>query len=297
MTVDVTTFSSRLPRRGETIIGDDVTLVLGGKGANQAVAAARAGACAHLVGCIGTDAFQSLVLDALKADGVLTQHLRIVDGATGIAHIRVDGTGENDIVIVPKANSLLSINQITTAIAEIAPTASVMLAQLEIPWPIVLRAIQLAKSAGLLIVLDPAPAPLDALPEMVWALVDIVTPNEIEATAITGIRVTDAESAGEAGRWFLARGTTVVLITLASAGAVLVTAGGSVTFEVFPVDAVDTTAAGDTFAGYLGAGLAEGKPLEETIRVAMAAGALTVTRRGASPSIPFRSEVDGLLAL
>ncbi|GAB2825884.1 ribokinase [Alpinimonas psychrophila] len=295
ITADVTTFSPRLPRRGETIFGDDVTLVLGGKGANQAVAASRAGAGVELVGCVGTDAFQALVLDGLSADGVVTEHLRIVEGATGVAHIRVDDTGENDIVIVPKANSSLSIEQVTAALGDIGPTAAVLLTQLEVPAPVVLHAIRLARSAGLITVLDPAPAPVIPLSDEVWASVDIVTPNETEAATITGTAVTDAASATRAGQWFLDRGTRAALITLASAGAVLVTADGSSVFAALTVTAIDTTAAGDAFAGYLGAGLARGDSLDVALRSAMAAGALAVTRRGASPSLPFRAEVDDLL--
>jgi ribokinase len=296
ITADVTTFSSRLPQRGETILGDDVTLVLGGKGANQAVAAARAEARVQLVGCVGTDAFQTLVLDGLRDDSVGIDHLRLVTGATGVAHIRVDDTGENDIVIVPKANFLLSSEQVTTAVNELAPTSAVMLAQLEVPADVVFDALQLGRAAGLITVLDPAPAPVTALADEVWASVDIVTPNETEATSITGISVTDVDSAIDAGRWFLERGTSAALITLASAGAVLVTSEGSVTFAAFPVTAVDTTAAGDAFAGYLGAGLARGESLHTSVSAAMAAGALAVTRRGASPSLPYRAEVDQLSA-
>ena len=296
ITADVTTFSTRLPRRGETIFGDDVTLVLGGKGANQAVAAARAGARVQLVGCVGTDAFQALVLDGLKSDGVVTEHLRIIEGATGVAHIRVDDTGENDIVIVPKANSSLSIEQVSVALEEITPTSAVLLAQLEVPAPVVLQAIKLARSAGLITVLDPAPAPVIPLPVEMWSSVDIATPNEIEATTITGIEVTDVASAIAAGQWFVDRGTCAALITLASAGAVLVTADGSSTFDALPVTAVDTTAAGDAFAGFLGAGLARGDSLDVALHSALAAGALAVTRRGASPSLPLRTEVDELLA-
>jgi ribokinase len=296
ISADVTTFSTRLPQRGETIMGDDVTLVLGGKGANQAVAAARAEARVQLVGCVGTDAFQSLVLGGLRDDSVGIDHLRCVAGATGVAHIRVDDSGENDIVIVPKANSILGTEQVTTAVAELAATSAVMLTQLEVPAEVVFHALKLARAAGLITVLDPAPAPVIALANAVWATVDIVTPNETEATSITGITVRDVDSAIAAGRWFLERGTTAALITLASAGAVLVSGEGTMTFGAFTVQAVDTTAAGDAFAGYLGAGLARGESLETAVSIGMAAGALTVTRRGASPSLPYRAEVDQLLA-
>jgi ribokinase len=294
VTVDVTTFSARLPRRGETILGDDVTLVLGGKGANQAVAAARAGAHSAFVGCVGSDAFQILVLDGLRAEGVELDHLRVMPGTTGVAHIRVDSSGENDIVIVPKANALLGLEQVSDAIQTLAPTSSVLLTQLEIPVETAMHAIGQARAAGLIVVLDPAPA--TTLPDEIWMSVDIVTPNETEASMLTGIAVTDVESAMGAAKWFLDRGTRAALITLASAGAVLVTAFGSTTFDAIPVEVIDTTAAGDAFTGYLGAALAAGDSLEGSVTRAMAAGALTVTRRGASPSLPFKGEVDDLLA-
>ena len=293
VTVDVTTFSARLPLRGETILGDDVTLVLGGKGANQAVAAARAGARSALVGCVGSDVFQSLVLDGLRAEGIELQHVRVMPGATGVAQIRVDASGENDIVIVPKANALLDLEHVSEAIQALAPTSSVMLTQLEIPLPTAVHAIRRAREAGLIVILDPAPAA--TLPDEIWASIDIVTPNETEASAITGVTVTDAESAAEAARWFLDRGTRIAVITLAAAGAILVTADGSKTFEAVRVEAIDTTAAGDAFAGYLGASLAAGDSLEASIIRAMAAGALAVTRRGASPSLPFTADVDALV--
>lgn len=293
VTVDVTTFSTRLPLRGETILGDDVTLVLGGKGANQAVAAARAGARSALVGCVGSDAFQSLVLEGLRSEGIELDHVRVMPGATGVAQIRVDASGENDIVIVPKANALLDLDHVSEAIHALAPTSSVMLTQLEIPLSIAMHAIRGARAAGLIVILDPAPAA--TLPDEIWASIDIVTPNETEASAITGVTVTDAESAAMAARWFLDRGTRTAVITLAAAGAVLVAADGSTIFEAVRVEAIDTTAAGDAFAGYLGAALAAGDSLETSIVRAMTAGAIAVTRRGASPSLPFAAEVDALV--
>ncbi|GHD44535.1 ribokinase [Mycetocola manganoxydans] len=294
ITADLTTFSSRLPARGETILGDDFTLVLGGKGANQAVAAGLAGGNAHMVGCVGTDLFSELVTGGLRDAGVHIDHVRTVPGPTGIAHIRVDDSGENDIVMVPLANSSLSEEQIDTAFDELGATCRVLLTQLEIPWALTQYAIRKANAAGLTVVLDPAPAA--TLDEAIWPLVDIVTPNETEASILTGIAVVDEASAIEAGRWFTARGATSALITMAAAGAVLVTADAVEHFDSIQVDAVDTTAAGDAFAGYLGASLADGYDVTDAIRRAIAAGALTVTRRGASPSLPHRTEVDALAA-
>jgi len=294
ITADVTAFSDRLPEPGETLLGTGVTLALGGKGANQAVAAALAGANSYLVGCVGTDAFRSLVIDGLVGFGVDISEVRDVNDSTGVAHIRVDASGENDIVIVPMANSHLSTGQVDAAFRALAGRASVLLTQLEVPTSVAMHAIRAGSAAGLTVLLDPAPAA--ALDPDIWPFVDIVTPNETEARILTGISVVDLASAVEAGRWFCARGVRSALITLASAGAVLVTADDVLHFAAFPVTAVDTTAAGDAFAGYLGAGLAEGLGLADAVRHAMAAGALAVTRPGASPSLPSRSDVDQLLS-
>lgn len=293
ITADLTTFSRRLPARGETILGDEFTLVLGGKGANQAVAAGLAGATAHLVGCVGTDLFSELVTNGLRDAGVNIDHVRKVEGPTGIAHIRVDDSGENDIVVVPLANASLSEDQIDAAFTDRGSSSRVLLTQLEIPWTLTQYAIRSGHEAGLTVVLDPAPAAV--LDEAFWPLVHIVTPNETEATILTGIRVHDLESAVRAGRWFNDRGTRYALITMAADGAVLVSAEDVVAFGSIPVAAVDTTAAGDAFAGYLGASLALGLELPDAIARAIAAGALAVTKQGASPSLPRQADVDALL--
>lgn len=289
-TVDATSFSRRLPEPGETLLGDAFSLVMGGKGANQAVAAARAGAPVRFVGCVGDDVFAQVVRDGLGEAGVDLTHLRTVPGQTGVAHIRVDGAGENDIVMVPLANSFLSTEQIDTALTG---TAGVLLTQLETPLPETVHAIRAARAQGLTVVLDPAPA--GELDPVIWPLVDVVTPNETEAALLTGAPVGDRDQAVRAGHWFLERGAGAALITLAGAGSVLVTAEGNQDFPPHPVTVVDTTAAGDAFAGYLAATLAAGASLAEAVQRAGAAGALAVTRRGASPSIPPADEVRQLL--
>lgn len=294
VTADVTTFSQRLPARGETILGDQFTLLLGGKGANQAVAAGLAGARTSFVGCVGDDLFHDLIVDGLSGAGVDLTHLRTVPGPTGIAHIRVDASAQNDIVMVPLANAQLSAEQIDAALEALAPTTSVLLTQLETPASLTLHITQRARQLGMTVVLDPAPAAtLDA---EVWRSIDIVTPNETEATLISGIEVTDAASAEEAGRWFLAQGVGSAVITMAEKGSCVVTAEGTSFIEPIPVEPIDTTAAGDAYAGYLGAALAEGWTLADATRLASAAGAIAVTRQGASPSLPRRTEVDALLA-
>lgn len=293
ITADVTTFSQRLPRPGETILGDDLTLVLGGKGANQAVAAALAGADTRMVGCVGTDAFTDLTRGGLEALGVDVSAVRVVDGPTGVAHIRVDASGENDIVMVPLANIHLGVEDVDAGVAAATGRASVLLTQLETPVAVMIRATRAARAAGMIAMLDPAPAaPLD---DTVWAELDVVTPNETEATAITGIAVGDIASAQEAGRWFVDRGVAHAVVTLASKGVVVVDADGPRHFAAPRVEAIDTTAAGDAFAGYLGAGLAAGLSLDDALPRAMGAGALAVTRRGASPSLPTGADVDAFL--
>lgn len=293
-TVDLTTFSRRLPGPGETLLGDSFSLVMGGKGANQAVAAARAGAATRFVGCVGDDLFAPLVREGLAAAGVELTHLHEVPGQTGIAHIRVDGAGENDIVMVPLANDALDSAQIDAALDEAEPEGGVLLTQLEIPAAATGHAIRGARARGFTVVLDPAPA--RELDEQIWPLIDVVTPNETEAALLTGDGVESREDAVRAGRWFLERGVGAALITRAGSGSVLVTQDEVHDVAAHPVTVVDTTAAGDAFAGYLAAGLAGGQDLLAAIQRAGAAGALAVTRRGASPSIPGLGDVQELLA-
>ena len=292
VTADLTAFSSRGPAPGETLLGDSFLCVLGGKGSNQAVAAALAGADVHIVACVGSDLFTGLVRDGLAGHGVNTAYLTQVDGPTGVAHIRVDSSGENSIVIVPMANAHLTTEHIDAAfLGIVAP--KVLLTQLEVRVEVAEYAIRKAHEAGLTVILDPAPA--QALDDDLWSFIDIVTPNETEAEVLTGIAVVDQATALHAGRWFTDRGVKWAIITLASNGALLVWAEGSQQFSSLAVDAIDTTAAGDAFAGYLGARLALGSALSEAIEHAIVAGGIAVTRRGASPSLPTKAEVDEVL--
>ncbi|BDZ40291.1 ribokinase [Microbacterium suwonense] len=231
---------------------------------------------------MGDDLFRDLVVDGLSAAGVDLTHLRTVPGPTGIAHIRVDASAQNDIVMVPLANARLSAGQIDVALAALAPTTSVLLTQLETPASLTLHITARAREHGMTVVLDPAPAAeLDAA---VWAGIDIVTPNETEATVLSGIEVTDPASAERSGRWFLTQGVGAAVITMAEKGSCVVTPEGTTFIEPISVEPVDTTAAGDAYAGYLGAALAEGWTLAEATRLAGAAGAIAVTRQGASPA-------------
>ncbi len=289
---DVTAFAEHLPEPGQTVLGTDVSVALGGKGANQAVAAARFGAPTQLLGCLGTDVLGDLTMAGLHDAGVGTGHIRRVAGRTGVAHVRVDAHGENDIVIAPLANAELRSEDVDAVLADVASCAAVVLLQLETACEISAYAARAAHQAGLVVVLDPAPA--SALPERLWGDVDLVTPNESEATQLTGIRAVDPDTAQRAARWFLDRGVGSVVVTLGHRGAVLLDDRGGALFEALPVVPVDSTAAGDAFTGTLGAALACGESLSAAVGVAMAAGALTVTKRGASASLPERREIDTL---
>ncbi|MEV7965570.1 ribokinase [Sphaerisporangium sp. NPDC088356] len=295
ITADVTAFSRRLPRRGETVLGEDFTLVLGGKGANQAVTAARAGAPTWMAGCVGKDPFSDIVLSGLRSHGVNLSEIRSVDNRTGVAHIRVDASGENDIVITPLANWDLSVEMVDDSIDAVRDRVAVLLLQLEIRTDVARHAAEAGARAGLTTVLDPAPA--QSLPEDVWRHIDVVTPNESEATALTGVEVVDVESAERAAAWFLERRVRHALITLGSSGVLSVTAERTRYFPAYPVSPVDTTAAGDAFTGSFGAALASGLDIDSAIRRGMAAGALATTVHGASPSLPDRQSVDELISL
>ena len=290
ISIDLVAFADRLPAPGESILGDEFKIILGGKGSNQAVAAALAGTHSTLVSCVGTDVFTDFATDALEGFGVDTEFVRQVEGPTGIAHIRVAASSQNNIVVIPLANFKITKTQVDDAFAK-RPNAKVLLTQLEIPWEVNRHAISLAKSQGLTVVLDPAPA---SNPEpTAWELINIVTPNESEAHSLTGIEVTDEQSAKKAGQWFLDQGVENAIITMGGSGVVLVNKQETKLFAAPKVQAVDTTAAGDAFAGYLGALLAEGKSLEEAIEVAVKAASISVTKLGASSSLPTRDQVDG----
>ncbi len=295
ISADLTVFGSPLPRPGETVIADSFSMVLGGKGANQALAAARAGADVFMIGAVGDDLFRELTLSTLAAEGIDVSAVETTDGHTGIAHIRVDSTtGQNDIAIVPNANHEITPDRAAQALRDLAGRVSVVLVQLETPLPTVLRVAQACRELGLILVLDPAPAA--ELPVEVWQGVRVVTPNETEAEALTGVVVSDRDSAQQSAQWFLDRGVETVVITRGADGVVVARADEVQEIPTFSVDAIDSTAAGDAFAGSLGASLARGEEWTAAVRRAIAAGALATTVRGASPSLPTAAQVDQFLA-
>ena len=293
--VDLAAFGSPLPRPGETVIGTDFSLMLGGKGANQAVAAARAGAPTYMIGAVGDDLFRDVALDALDREGVDITAVRVTEGPTGIAHIRVEAlSGQNSIVIIPNANHRLSPDDAEASLLALSDRVSVVLVQLEVPRPVVQRVAAVCRACELRLVLDPAPAQL--MPLAVWRGVSLVTPNELEAEVLTGIAVTSHHSAVRAARWFLDRGVTIAVITRGEHGVLVMGREGAQEYPALTVTPVDTTAAGDAFAGALGASLAGGASLPDALRRGLAAGALAVTVRGASQSLPTAAAIDTFLA-
>jgi len=293
LNMDLVARAVHIPRPGETIIGGDFHTLPGGKGANQAVAAARLGMQVSMVGRVGNDAFAAPLLNNLAAAGVDHNYVgRDLEAATGVALIVVDNAGQNSIVVASGANKRLSPADVDSAEAAIA-AANVLLLQLETPLETVTRAAELAHKHGVRVVLNPAPAqPLDS---SLLSMIDVLIPNESETELLTGMPVGNQADAEAAAGVLRELGAGIVILTLGERGALLAQAGGTELFPAFAVTPVDTTAAGDAFVGGLAVALAEGKSLAEALRWGNAAGALATTQLGAQPSLPDRQVVERLL--
>jgi len=292
--VDFTVAASRLPRPGETVSGGTLLVNHGGKGANQAVAARRLGAEVRFVACVGDDASGGEIRAALQAEGIGVDGVMVTaEAATGTALIVVDGEGRNQIAVAPGANWRLSVEHVRSRFDDFA-WAQVILCQLETPLDTLELALGEARRRGLVTVLNPAPV-REGISDEVWSRVDYLTPNEGEAARLSGLAVDDLRSASVSGHAMRDRGVGTVIVTLGAQGSVACTAGGDIRTAAYPVEAVDTTAAGDSFNGALGAALAGGEPLAGALRFASASAALACTRRGAQPSLPTRAEVERLL--
>ncbi len=291
LNADLVVRAPRFPAPGETIQGGDLAIVPGGKGANQAVAAARLGASVTMTGRVGKDSFGSALIENLKNNHVDATHVARDDrAATGTAVIVVDSQGQNSIVLSPGTNGKVTPADVEPASFQ---DAGLLLLQLEIPLETVLSAARLAKEKGSRVLLNPAPA--RTLPDELMALADFMLPNESELSLLAGQAVSDVGSAETAARSLVARGAQTVIVTLGANGALIVNRDGAKHVPSFHVQVVDTTAAGDAFIGGFAVASLRGRSLEDAVQYACACGALAVTKFGAQPSLPTAEEVEKLL--
>lgn len=284
----------RLPRVGETVLGGEFASTPGGKGANQAVGAARAGGAVTFVGCIGRDAFGDKTVEGMKADGInMDSTVRMEGAPSGVALIFVGPDGHNSIAVAPGSNAKLTPADLKQARSAFN-SSSIMLLQLETPLDTVQAAAKIASEAGVKIILNPAPA--QPLPPALLDRLFLITPNETEAELLTGVHVSDREAAAKAATILMSKGVKNVIITMGSAGSYVASKDVNELVPAFKVKPIDTVAAGDVFNGALAVALAEGKSLLEAARFANAAAAIAVTRHGAQASAPTRKEIDQMLA-
>jgi len=292
---DMVVRSQKIPSPGETILGSEFDIIQGGKGANQAVAAARAGSKVSFIARVGNDDFGKTAVSGYKKDHINTDHI-INDPLypTGVAIILVDeNTGQNSIVVAPGANGQLSVPDIDKAEDEIAH-AKVVLMQLEVPLEVIRHTLSLAQKYSVKTILNPAPA--QALSDDILRSVDIITPNETEAELLTGMKLTNTETIIRAADFLLQKVNEAVIITLGSNGVYFKLKNGEEAFvTTTKVDVVDNTAAGDVFNGYFATAVSEGMDFQSAIRLANQAAAVSVTRKGAQPSIPLHHEINSRL--
>ncbi|GAB3943390.1 ribokinase [Spirosoma harenae] len=289
---DMVVKTVKLPAPGETVLGGTFLMNPGGKGANQAVAAARLGGQVLFVAKVGNDLFGQQAVAGFQTEGIDVDYV-VTDNSypSGVALINVDDSGENCITVAPGANANLQPSETDKAIQAVSAD-SIVLLQLEIPLDTVEYVVRQAAGRGLRVILNPAPAPTATLPADLFPHLFLITPNETEAELLTGIRVTDLSTAEQAAQKLHKLGVSNVVITLGSKGAYLSTETQSEFIPTNPVNAVDTTAAGDCFNGALAVALSENQSLSTAIAFACKAASISVTRMGAQASMPKRSEVD-----
>ena len=292
--MDLVVKSNRIPATGETILGGDFIMAPGGKGANQAVAAAKLGAQVFFIAKLGDDIFGSQSLNNFEKEGVNTRYvLQTKDAPSGVALIMVDDEGNNVIVVAPGANNKLTPEDVKEAESDIASSGA-LVAQLEVPIETIEFAAGLANKSNVPFILDPAPA--QELSEQLLKMVDVLTPNETEAQILTGIEVKDRDSASTAAQKLLECGVKNVILTMGASGYLTVSDEGTEFVEARKVTAVDSTAAGDAFTGSLAVGLAKGQTLSEAALFANNVAAVSVTRMGAQPSMPTVQEVEAFIS-
>ncbi len=288
--MDLVVRAPRAPENGETVIGSQFSRFPGGKGANQAVTVSRLGGKVTMLGKVGTDDFGKEAVATLQREEINIDHLLLDENhATGVGSVTLDENGDNRIVVVPGANYAYSTNDLRT-VKSIIAKAKVLIVQLEMDVTMIEDALVWAAEHGVSTILNPAPA--RELSDNILENVTFLTPNETEAELLTGVKIRCLESALIAGKMLVDRGIQHVIVTLADKGALIVNRQGFKSVPGFPVQPVDSVAAGDAFNGALATGLVRGKSLEEAVVYANAVGALTVTREGAIPSIPYHQEVE-----
>ncbi len=294
LNMDLVTKAPRLPMKGETLQGYEFFTTAGGKGANQAVAASRLGASTYMVGRLGDDDFGRQLLSRLKAANVDTNGI-LIDAATnsGVAVITVDDAGENNIIIVAGANGRVN-QQDVERLGVLLPGAAALLLQFEIPLQMVLSAAKIAHKSDVMVILDPAPTVSDIPPEL-YPLINIITPNEIEASQLVGFPVDGKDAAHQASIELLKRGVGNVIIKLGERGVFCATAQETFFIPAFSVEAVDTVAAGDAFNGGLAVALAQGLSLREAVVWGAAAGAICATKSGAQSALPNLEALQAFL--
>ena len=293
LNIDMTIFVPHFNAPGETLTGTGMQIFTGGKGGNQAVACARLGAPVRMIGCLGDDANGSMYMDVLRKEGVDVSGMTTCENTTsGVAFIEVVPEGENRIALAVGANGKLT-PEVARAHAQDIAACGVYMTQLENPLEAIIEGLKIAHGHGLKVVLDPAPA--RPLPDEIFALCDIVTPNETELNILTGMPTDTVDQAVEAARTLIARGAKMVLNKRGAAGVLLVTEDACRMIPGFKVKAVDTTAAGDSFNAGLAVGLAEGMDIDSAIRLANATGALSTTKLGAQPAMPTREQAQALM--
>jgi len=293
LNIDIVTYLERMPLPGETVLGDRLEIFSGGKGLNQAVAAARSGGEVTMVGVLGNDANSTTLREVLVKEKINHDHVKEISGFCGTAVIEVDKKGQNRIIVISGANTELKAESVTEELLNSISDKKILLAQLESPISELESIFKSAKARGFYNILNPAPA--TNLSKEFLSVTDLLVPNQFEAEFLTGIKVVDVESAAAAGKMLIDQGVNSVLITRGEEGAVLIVTDSKSVFKAFKVSPVDTTAAGDAFCGALAVAISEGVDLDSAIRFACAAGALSVQSVGATPSLPTREQISLLI--
>jgi ribokinase len=294
LNIDLVVHLERMPNPGETLHGKTFHTYPGGKGLNQAVAAARSSAATSMIGVLGTDPYSDSLRGVLDTESINSELVATIEGPCGTAVIEVDSAGQNRIVVIPGANAELDASKVLDQSVGVLRPGTVVVTQLESPANQLTKIFQHAQSAGCLTILNPAPA--SELSADFLRAIDILIPNQFEAELLTGIEVSDQISAAFAARALIEQGVKAVIVTLGSAGAIYVSQSEEIYQPAFAVVPIDTTAAGDAFCGAFAAELERGAPIASALRYGCGAGALATTAHGAVPSIPIENDIRALLS-